>query len=127
VLSNGLIPTVASILLLIYCGTGENILNFEKNYKFSIYSIVFVSSLSCCCGDTFSSELGTVLGNSECVYHIIKFRKVPKGTNGGISAYGTLSSLLGGLIVGNTYFLTHLILNYFLNGKFFFNSKLKLL
>ena len=100
------------------CGSGEKILNFEDNYKYSIYSIVVISSLSCCCGDTFSSELGTVLGKNKPVYHIIKLNKVPRGTNGGVSLYGTLVSLLAGFIVGIVYFLTQFIFNYFLNGKF---------
>lgn len=66
------------------------------------------------CGDTFSSELGPVLGSknniisptSDQVFHIIKFKRVPKGTNGGISLLGTLASFYGGLLVGLTYYLT---------------------
>ena len=71
-------------------------------------------SLCCMCGDTFSSELGPVLGSknniisptSDQVFHIIKFKRVPKGTNGGISLLGTLASFYGGLLVGLTYYLT---------------------
>lgn len=66
------------------------------------------------CGDTFSSELGPVLGSknniisptSDQVFHIIKFKRVPKGTNGGISFLGTLASFYGGLLVGLAYYLT---------------------
>ncbi len=38
-------------------------------------------------------------------FHVIQLRKVPKGTNGGISVYGTLASVFGGFVVGLAYLL----------------------
>ncbi len=58
------------------------------------------------CGDTFASELGSVLGNSTRVFHVVKLKWVPKGTNGGISFFGTLASFYGGLFVGLAYYVT---------------------
>lgn len=62
--------------------------------------------MSCSCGDTLASELGTVFGSDKSVYLIIGFKKVPKGTNGGISVEGTLSSGFGGFLIGLVYYLT---------------------
>ena len=62
--------------------------------------------MSCSCGDTLASELGTVFGNDKSVYLILGFKKVPKGTNGGISVEGTLSSGFGGFLIGLVYYLT---------------------
>ena len=62
-------------------------------------------AFACCNGDTWASELGGVLSQGD-PYLITTRRKVPKGTNGGVSWYGLLVSLLGGLLIGFAYFLT---------------------
>lgn len=69
--------------------------------------LMIKGSLCCMCGDTFSSELGPVLGKAQTqVFHIVKLTWVPKGTNGGISFFGTLVSFFAGLFVGLGYYLT---------------------
>jgi uncharacterized membrane protein len=50
--------------------------------------------------------LGPVFGKSKHAVHILNWKKVPKGTNGGISLVGTLASCFGGFCVGLAYFLT---------------------
>lgn len=52
---------------------------------------------ACCLGDTLASELGILGGIPRLVTTL---RPVPRGTNGGVSAGGTLASLVGGGIVG---------------------------
>eukprot|EP01127_Copromyxa_protea_P023497 TRINITY_DN8819_c0_g1_i2.p1 TRINITY_DN8819_c0_g1~~TRINITY_DN8819_c0_g1_i2.p1 ORF type:complete len:156 (-),score=23.10 TRINITY_DN8819_c0_g1_i2:7-474(-) len=53
---------------------------------------------ACANGDTWSSEFG-VLSKRDPVL-ITTLKKVPKGTNGGISLEGVLASALGGSLVG---------------------------
>ena len=61
--------------------------------------------MSCSCGDTFSSELGTAFNTSKNrVFHILKWKSVPRGTNGGISLIGTLAAALGGFLIGFSYY-----------------------
>ena len=64
---------------------------------------------ACCLGDTLASELG-ILSTSPPIL-ITTLRRVPPGTNGGISALGTGASLLGGVIMGITVAITLLLEN----------------
>lgn len=61
--------------------------------------------LACCNGDTWASELGTALSNSDPVL-VTTWKKVPKGTNGGISLIGTICSTAGGFLIGISHYLT---------------------
>lgn len=54
----------------------------------------------CCLGDTLASELG-ILSASPPVL-VTTWKKVPPGTNGGISVGGCVASGLGGMIMGVT-------------------------
>ena len=50
---------------------------------------------------------------------ILKWRKVPVGTNGGVTLIGTLASVLGGGVVGIAYYVTiSVIMTYVINGNF---------
>ena len=69
-----------------------------------------LGSLGCCAGDTWASELGTVLNISldskqepRLITH--PWRHVPKGTNGGVSLVGLIASFAGGLVVGVAFYL----------------------
>ncbi|PWN47367.1 hypothetical protein IE53DRAFT_390497 [Violaceomyces palustris] len=61
--------------------------------------LIALGHFSCCMGDTLASELG-ILSKSVPRLIINPFRKVPPGTNGGVSLLGTLMSLLGGVFIG---------------------------
>ena len=65
---------------------------------------------ACCLGDTLASELG-ILSTSPPIL-ITTLRRVPPGTNGGISFLGTSASVLGGVIMGVTISLTLILENY---------------
>ncbi|CAF0823892.1 unnamed protein product [Brachionus calyciflorus] len=106
VFSNGFFATFFSAFYISECGHGERPIDFEYDYKPSWYSIAVLASLSCSCGDTLASELGTAFDQSKNnVYHILKWKKVPKGLNGGVSFIGTLSSALGGFLIGLSYYI----------------------
>ncbi|XP_023934796.1 transmembrane protein 19 [Bicyclus anynana] len=105
VLCNGGMATQLGLLYLLDVGASERPINFSKDYRASWLSIGVLGVFACCNGDTWASELGTVLSKSDPVL-ITTWKQVPKGTNGAISAIGTIVSTLGGLVVGLTHYLT---------------------
>ncbi|XP_050470001.1 transmembrane protein 19 isoform X4 [Bombus huntii] len=71
-------------------------------------SVGILGAFACCNGDTWASEIGTVVGTKD-PFLITTLKRVPRGTNGGISWVGLLVSILGGITVGLSYYLTVLI------------------
>jgi len=59
---------------------------------------VVLGHFACCLGDTLASELGVL--SKEEPRLVTTFRKVPRGTNGGMSGFGTMWSVLGGAVIG---------------------------
>ncbi|KAI9139378.1 integral membrane protein DUF92-domain-containing protein [Paraphysoderma sedebokerense] len=74
--------------------------------------VAYLGHYACCAGDTFASEIGTAfrsqnpLDKSTWPVLITTFKKVPHGTNGGVTAHGTLASLLGGVLIGLTGYMS---------------------
>ncbi|XP_053609972.1 transmembrane protein 19 isoform X2 [Plodia interpunctella] len=104
VLCNGGMATQLGLLYLLDVGATERPIDFVKDYRASWLSMGILGVFACCNGDTWASELGTVISESE-PYLVTSWKKVPKGTNGGISVVGTLFSALGGFVIGLTYYL----------------------
>mmetsp|Transcript_8629 Transcript_8629/g.25692 ORF Transcript_8629/g.25692 Transcript_8629/m.25692 type:complete len:183 (+) Transcript_8629:378-926(+) len=68
----------------------------------------YLCHYACVNADTWASEVGIL---SKTVPRLITtLRKVPPGTNGGVSAMGTLASALGGGLIGVTYWVLGLML-----------------
>ncbi|KAL2916568.1 hypothetical protein HK105_204001 [Polyrhizophydium stewartii] len=70
----------------------------------------YIGHFACCNGDTWASELG-VLSTAQPIL-ITTGRRVPRGTNGGISALGTGAAVAGGLFVGLAAFATRALESY---------------
>ncbi|XP_045498001.1 transmembrane protein 19 [Colias croceus] len=105
VLCNGGMATQLAILYIIDVGSSERPIDFIKDYRASWLSMGVLGVLACCNGDTWASELGTVLSHSD-PYLITTFKRVPKGTNGGVSVIGTILSTVGGLVIGLAHYLS---------------------
>lgn len=99
VLCNGGPACVLAILYMWEVGCADLPFDYSKRYAASWYAVAVTSAFACASGDTFASEIGSVVGTQDPM-HIITLRRVPRGTNGGVSLVGTISSMLGGLIVG---------------------------
>ena len=105
---------MAAALYISEVGFGEHTLNLFYNkhcgepFASTLFALSCLSSLACCCGDTWASEVGSVIGGTPRL--ITNWRVVPKGTNGGVTLIGTLCSLAGGLLVGVAYWITEAVI-----------------
>lgn len=90
VLANGGIPTLVALAMSAFA--------WEASAK-KFLTGMFVGYYACCNADTWSSEIG-VLSPYDPRLVIPPWRRVQRGTNGGVSAYGTLASVAGALGIG---------------------------
>lgn len=89
-------------------GVGERTIDFVNNYYASLLGISVMASFACVNGDTWASELG-ILSRSDPVLITDLSKKVPRGTNGGVSQWGLFVSFAGGLFIGLFYYFGTLI------------------
>eukprot|EP00126_Sphaerothecum_destruens_P004223 Sdes_comp18058_c0_seq2m7438 len=110
VFANGGIPTLLVIFLLVIRKFSDSILLPHCLVKIStiqdIIFSMFLGSYACATADTWSSELGSLSTSSPRL--ITTFQKVPVGTNGGVSWGGLFASVLGGVVIGVSSYLTSL-------------------
>ncbi|NAS88520.1 hypothetical protein C4E24_02105 [ANME-1 cluster archaeon AG-394-G21] len=82
VLGNGLSPLIFAVLYALYCD--------------NVFLLGFSGSVATACADTFSTEIGQAEGKPRL---ITTLKKVPVGTNGGVSLQGLGASLLGSFLI----------------------------
>ncbi|XP_020279441.1 transmembrane protein 19-like isoform X2 [Pseudomyrmex gracilis] len=85
-------------------GSGERPIDFNSEYRSSWLSVAIIGAIACCCGDTWASELGTVMSKSD-PFLITTWKRVPRGTNGAVSWMSLLCAFLGGLAIGLVYYV----------------------
>lgn len=87
VLCNGGMATQLALLYLLDCGSCEQPIDFGAHYRSSWLGIGIMSAFACCNGDTWASEIGSVVGSTDPVL-ITNGKRVPRGTNGGVTVIG---------------------------------------
>jgi uncharacterized protein (TIGR00297 family) len=92
VFANGMVATAAAVLFGVF---GQ-----------PVFIVMYVGSVATAAADTLASEIGVTGG---IPYMITTFKKVPIGTNGGVTIVGELVALLGGLVVSLVAFLLGVI------------------
>jgi len=105
VLCNGGMLVVIALLFISEVGYGERVINFTKDFTASVLLTSMLGSLACCNGDTWSSEIGTVAAIMQPRL-ITTWKKVPIGTNGGVTLVGLIASGFGGLVIGLAFLLS---------------------
>ena len=93
-----LLATICSVIHAVYY-SAEQVIHFDKHYRSSQIACAILAHYACCCADTLASELG-ILAKRQPRIITNPFRSVPPGTNGGISGWGTLCSIVGGTLMG---------------------------
>jgi uncharacterized protein (TIGR00297 family) len=93
VLANGLVPTAFSVAWYL-AAAGDPLLRPLT----AGLTAAYIASIATVTGDTLSSEIG-VLSRRHPIL-ITTFRKVPPGTEGGISFLGTAAGISGAVTIG---------------------------
>ena len=106
VLCNGGPNTLYAFLYLFYQYPFDASINTNDQFG-GFLLLASMCGFACCNGDTWASEVGSVLASSNPRL-ITTWKEVPKGTNGGVSLVGTLASAAGGGVVGLAYYLSGL-------------------
>ena len=70
---------------------------------------LYLSHYACATADTWASEVGVLSYEQPVLITsllLFRVKKVPHGTNGGVSKAGTIASIAGGLVIGLAFFLS---------------------
>ncbi|KYQ91378.1 hypothetical protein DLAC_08334 [Tieghemostelium lacteum] len=111
VLSNSAPAVVYCLLYHFTTNRLTTYVDYTYDYYGSFLIVAVLAHFACCNGDTWASELG-ILSSSNPIL-ITKLRRVPKGTNGGVSTLGLFASLAGGLFIGFVQYISTMIYSSF--------------
>lgn len=70
--------------------------------KADIFYVMYYAVLASSLSDTLASSIGSLSKNDPI--NLFKFKRVEKGSSGGISFLGITASILGGIIIGLVYY-----------------------
>ncbi|KAI0407679.1 integral membrane protein DUF92-domain-containing protein [Xylaria palmicola] len=110
VLANSLMASVLTLLHAYQLGRRrEAILGGrgpEGTYCYSwggdLLVVGIIANYAAVCADTFSSELGILSRTEPRLITSLTLRKVPRGTNGGVTVWGLVAGFLGSMIIVTT-------------------------
>lgn len=98
VLACSAIAVLLSLIHAIYFGE-EKTIDFNRHKYESSLTCAVIAHHATCLADTLASELG-ILAKSDPVLLTAPWRRVPAGTNGGVTMIGFFWSLFGGVLMG---------------------------
>eukprot|EP01025_Chloroclados_australasicus_P009220 TRINITY_DN13548_c0_g3_i2.p1 TRINITY_DN13548_c0_g3~~TRINITY_DN13548_c0_g3_i2.p1 ORF type:complete len:399 (-),score=42.59 TRINITY_DN13548_c0_g3_i2:426-1580(-) len=106
VFCNAGVPTVLAVLFGLL--TGFKDVPFSNMLPSCDWWVTFLQAsvlgyYACCCGDTWASEVG--IFSKQDPWLVTTLKRVPRGTNGGISVLGLGMSAAGGAFIGFSYYL----------------------
>jgi uncharacterized membrane protein len=76
-----------------------------------------VANYAAVCADTFSSELGILSKSSPRLITSLTLRKVPRGTNGGVTLWGIVAGFFGSMVIVSATLLFLPLCNQSTQGK----------
>jgi uncharacterized membrane protein len=110
VLANSLMASILSLLHTYQLSQRRDaILNGHKpegsycyDWGGDILVVGIIANYAAVCADTFSSELGILSRTEPRLITSLTLRKVPRGTNGGVTVWGLVAGFLGSMIIVTT-------------------------
>lgn len=103
-LACSLLATLIAVYLALEFGDDAVAIDFAAAPLRSHLLAGYVGHYACCTADTWASELGVLSASAPRL--VTTLRRVPPGTNGGVSLLGTAASALGGAFIGALYLVT---------------------
>ncbi|CAL9188483.1 protein PGR [Musa acuminata AAA Group] len=107
VLSNSIIATILVVIFARITQGHDRCLDSKDSTVITALLGGIVGHYACCNGDTWSSELGML--SSAQPRLITTFKKVRKGTNGGVTVHGLLAAVAAGFVIGLAFALVGLV------------------
>lgn len=78
-------------------GIGGILVIINAFHPDELFYLIYLSSLSAVCADTWATEIGTWKRTST--YNIMNFKQVEQGISGGVSIIGTIGAVLGSFVI----------------------------
>ncbi|RKF80084.1 Transmembrane protein 19 [Golovinomyces cichoracearum] len=99
VIANSGVASILSLLHSYQIYRDKNDVLFCLKWPRDLYFLGIVANYAAAAADTFSSELGIISKSQPRLITSMNLRKVPPGTNGGVTAIGLMAGILGSFII----------------------------